>query len=354
MLNGIIILSGVGAIQSVLFALLVKLNKLTRPADWILLIWFLTFFSHFFSLIVLQVYPIKLVLVFAKTVGLLHGPLFLLYTKSVFQRASGKQELYHFLTFLGFLLVGFWASTISVWVWEIALVMAKMLSLSLYPIAGIIWMNKRMQNLKASTAKNFGTEANWIKWIALLLLINAGVGGIHLLADLLLPISFYAIIDILSYVSMLTIIGFFGLKYGVVYEPDYAMIDTSSVEQYKSSPLSIERRNDLRHKIEAFFSENEAYLETDFSLARLSDLLNTPKHHLSQIINAEMKSTFYDLVNANRIQFAIRELKRKNDALITLEALGYDSGFKSKSAFFHHFKKITGKTPGQFRKELMS
>jgi len=67
-----------------------------------------------------------------------------------------------------------------------------------------------------------------------------------------------------------------------------------------------------------------------------------------------MGTTFYDIVNAKRIQHAIHRLTEGSAKSITLEGLGYECGFSTKSAFFHHFKHFTGKTPGKFRSELSS
>ena len=65
-----------------------------------------------------------------------------------------------------------------------------------------------------------------------------------------------------------------------------------------------------------------------------------------------MNSTFYDLVNRRRIDYALHRIQNTEDSeALTLEALGYESGFNTKSAFYRHFKFYTGKTPGQAKKE---
>ena len=69
-------------------------------------------------------------------------------------------------------------------------------------------------------------------------------------------------------------------------------------------------------------------------------------------MNAGMGRTFYDVVNGKRIEYAIERLRDQSDGQITMEGLGYDAGFSTKSAFYHHFKAHTGKTPGQFKGEI--
>ncbi len=124
--------------------------------------------------------------------------------------------------------------------------------------------------------------------------------------------------------------------------------------KYKNSPLNIDGVSDTIQMIETFFNTSNLYLNPDFSLSELSTQLNTPKHHLSQVINIGMDTTFYDIVNAKRIESAISLLNSNKVSNITFEALGYDVGYNSKSSFYHHFKRHTGKTPRQYKLEFCS
>jgi hypothetical protein len=53
MQNGLIILSGIGIIQSILFSLLLAQKKNKKFSDWILISWFLVFITILFCLLFL-------------------------------------------------------------------------------------------------------------------------------------------------------------------------------------------------------------------------------------------------------------------------------------------------------------
>ncbi|MEO9817292.1 MAG: helix-turn-helix domain-containing protein [Flavobacteriaceae bacterium] len=175
---------------------------------------------------------------------------------------------------------------------------------------------------------------------------------IRLIIELWVGVSYFEIWDLLRYIALVTVIGFYGLKYGVVYKPEMSYDSISSNKKYKHSPLNNDDIVLLQKRINTFFSENKTYLEPDFSLTILAKSTNIPKHHLSQIINLEMNTTFYDLVNTKRVHYAMSRIREQNDLGLTLEGLGYECGFNSKSSFFHNFKKNLGKTPGQYKKEI--
>lgn len=92
------------------------------------------------------------------------------------------------------------------------------------------------------------------------------------------------------------------------------------------------------------------YRDLDLSLARLSAAAGTPAHHASQAIAEAGAGSFYDLLTARRVAEAKRRLRDPANARIAVEALGMESGFRSRSAFYAAFKAATGSTPAEFRK----
>ena len=196
-------------------------------------------------------------------------------------------------------------------------------------------------------------ETSWIKLLAVLLLMRISIGIIHMLLEIFFDIKFSRVLDEAIYVAQLTVMGYYGLKLGMVYEPGKNQPKTIK-KSYRHSPLKAEERMVLKNEIIRFFNETDDYLQPGFSLAALSEALHKPRHYLSETINSEMNSTFYDLVNTKRIEFVLQQLKNNVHEKVTVETLGYDAGFNTKSAFYHHFKKHTGKTPGQYKSQISS
>lgn len=121
---------------------------------------------------------------------------------------------------------------------------------------------------------------------------------------------------------------------------------------YASSPIKKSNSQHIIDKIDNFFESEQSYLSSTFSLEILSQNIEIPKHHISQVINQEMKNSFNDLVNQKRVMHVIKLIKQDLDRNKTIEGLALDAGFKSKSTFYTHFKKYTGKTPIQFKNEI--
>lgn len=96
--------------------------------------------------------------------------------------------------------------------------------------------------------------------------------------------------------------------------------------------------------------EKELFLDPNITLENAAKELNTPKHILSQYLNEQLKKTFSTFINELRIEKAKQLLQTKSN--YTIESIGYESGFNSKSTFFTAFKKLTGQTPFEYQKKL--
>ncbi|WP_264535288.1 helix-turn-helix domain-containing protein [Flavobacterium sp. N1736] len=99
----------------------------------------------------------------------------------------------------------------------------------------------------------------------------------------------------------------------------------------------------LSEKLEKIMIEKSLYKNPNLSLQDLSQELNISSHQLSQFLNNNLGRNFTSFINEFRIKEACKIIT-SNDKL-TLESIGYDVGFNSKSTFFAAFKKHTGTTP---------
>ncbi|ALM49758.1 hypothetical protein AMR72_13120 [Flavobacterium psychrophilum] len=117
--------------------------------------------------------------------------------------------------------------------------------------------------------------------------------------------------------------------------------------KYKNKELDAEKLNLIGQKL-SIITEKELYLNPDFSLEEAAKELKVTKHLLSQYVNEILGKSFSNLIKEYRIEKAKKLIETEKN--LTLESLGYDSGFSSKSTFFTAFKKITGLTPSEYQR----
>ena len=66
--------------------------------------------------------------------------------------------------------------------------------------------------------------------------------------------------------------------------------------KYQNSSLTNDKINGISAKIDLEFNQNEFYTSITASLKKLARQLNESPHHISQVINQELNSSFYDLL----------------------------------------------------------
>lgn len=100
-------------------------------------------------------------------------------------------------------------------------------------------------------------------------------------------------------------------------------------------------------KLETLMREQEVYKNPDLKLNDLSKGINVSSHQLSQFLNDNLGKNFTTYINGFRINEACKIIT--SDHRLTLESIGYEVGFNSKSTFFAAFKKQTGTTPFNYQ-----
>lgn len=92
----------------------------------------------------------------------------------------------------------------------------------------------------------------------------------------------------------------------------------------------------------------QLYKDTNFSLATASVHFNIPAHHISFVLNNQLKKSFPDIISKMRVEHAIALIENSQNKKYTLEAIGNMSGFRSRTTFYVSFKKITGVSPLEY------
>ncbi|PBJ06642.1 AraC family transcriptional regulator [Flavobacterium sp. ACN6] len=104
-------------------------------------------------------------------------------------------------------------------------------------------------------------------------------------------------------------------------------------------------------KLENAMFEKSLYKNPNLTLQDLSQEINISSHQLSQFLNTNLGKNFTSYVNEFRINEACKIITSSDK--LTLEAVGYDVGFNSKSTFFAAFKKHKGTTPLNYQLQAL-
>ncbi|MCK5263116.1 MAG: helix-turn-helix transcriptional regulator, partial [Gammaproteobacteria bacterium] len=121
-------------------------------------------------------------------------------------------------------------------------------------------------------------------------------------------------------------------------------------QKYLKVNLPDETRLEYAKKLEDYMLQEQAFRDDDISVAKVSEELNIPTHHLSITINIEFEQNFYNYVNNHRIRYAEGLLKDPEKNKESILMIASRSGFQSKSSFNKAFKSLVDMTPSEYRK----
>jgi AraC-like DNA-binding protein len=106
--------------------------------------------------------------------------------------------------------------------------------------------------------------------------------------------------------------------------------------------------------IDQLMQKEKLYLHETLSLRTLANRFPMDPNLLSYVLNNVFHKSFNDYVN----EFRIEEVKRKMDdsaySHFKIVEIAYECGFNSKATFNRVFKKFTGKSPSEYKKDLIS
>ena len=127
-----------------------------------------------------------------------------------------------------------------------------------------------------------------------------------------------------------------------------------SMEKYRKSSLNEEVKQRILNSIVNEFEKQEYFADNLASLSDLARRTGESPHHVSQVINEKLEKNFFELLASYRIEKAKKLLLEDKKGRLTIEEISEMVGYNSKTAFNNSFKRLTGKTPSEFRKSVTS
>ena len=88
------------------------------------------------------------------------------------------------------------------------------------------------------------------------------------------------------------------------------------------------------------------FLEQGCNRDMIADRCSMPKAAVSQLIQQYARCSVGEYVNRLKVEHSVELIRQHPDW--TIEAIGYASGFNSRSTYYQHFNRIFGITPAQY------
>ena len=186
--------------------------------------------------------------------------------------------------------------------------------------------------------------------------------GVFLAINLFFLFSLFAVIH-LDYdfwlnksIALIFSLSIFALGYKGLLQKEIFLKEEKLSSDIKMEPLhdmvTSKPDQELINKLLAYMEEKKPYLDPELTLSQLAKYMSISRSQLSQLINDGIGDNFYNFINKYRVEQVKKLMTDPQVKNYNMLGLALDAGFKSKSTFNLIFKRFTGLTPTEYRKNL--
>ncbi len=236
------------------------------------------------------------------------------------------------------------------------------ISLLVYACFIFIEIRKEKNKLNSFAIPGELLKYHWLKQVAWFYLIfgvvNISYWVLVVLKLLQLEYDYAISITISIFIYM---VGYMGFKQPAVFNErlindeqedtpvNFDITHIKAAVRYENSTLKTEEAEHIYKDLITLLDKEKPYLKNDLKIQHLATQLGISTHHMSQAINAIGGQNYAELINNYRIQEAQRLLSDPHNTEKIL-SVAFDVGYNNKATFNSTFKKITGMSPSDFRK----
>ncbi|MBP6370461.1 MAG: AraC family transcriptional regulator [Paludibacteraceae bacterium] len=152
----------------------------------------------------------------------------------------------------------------------------------------------------------------------------------------------------LSSVILNVALAFFGFAHKGVYSPDFEPL--SQLEPVLTTSESQVPYQKMEQRFKFLCNSEQIWRNSELAATDVIAHLNTNRTYFSKFLQDVYKTNFRTCVNEYRIAEAQKMMRENPD--ITIADLYTQCGFSSSSSFNEWFKKITGKTPSEYKEQF--
>lgn len=230
----------------------------------------------------------------------------------------------------------------------------------IYTFLTLKLLRKYRSAMKLNFSNLIDKDLNWVKHMIIGVLVVIGID----ISTSIFELGFgnmdwdIGYLTVIPMVGLIFYLGYYGTNQSKILLPDFILEDISNLEERTSPKLTQlsgntpEEIENLKKRLTEVLENEQPFFDEDLTLKGLADKIPTTDKKLSALLNHYLNTTFYDLINSYRVEAVKEKLLNPDNKKYTLLSIAYDCGFKSKTSFNRIFKKVSGISPSQYKKQF--
>uniref|UniRef100_UPI003217C47A helix-turn-helix domain-containing protein n=1 Tax=uncultured Draconibacterium sp. TaxID=1573823 RepID=UPI003217C47A len=243
--------------------------------------------------------------------------------------------------------------------------LGRVIYISVYVFISLVLVKTHQKKIKDNFSNIEKVSLNQAKKILYLFLVVLTVALVSFFLGYRLSYSFSVSNNVIGFFVGILIYALVYSTWKIRHIRDTKIVDVAVTNNNKlHSELKEKRRSvfvlndeqldEYKVRLEKAVEEEKVFTENELSLAELSRKINIQAYQLSELISRIYGESFFDFINRNRIEEIKLRLEDPASDSYSLLGIAMDCGFNSKSSFNTAFKKFTGLTPSEYRKQQLT
>lgn len=161
--------------------------------------------------------------------------------------------------------------------------------------------------------------------------------------------SFGGVAPVRALVPLVAALGFAAIV-GVLAWRSAGRASNASAPRYERSGLDADSAAALLARVERALAADRLFADAGLTLGRLAAAVDSTPQQISEAMNRYLKVTFHELLNRHRVEEVKARLREPSADGYTVEGIGAEAGFGSRSALYAAFGRLEGMTPAEYRR----
>jgi AraC-like DNA-binding protein len=220
--------------------------------------------------------------------------------------------------------------------------------ISHYTVRAVGMLRQHRRNLESNFSYTEGTTLGWMWWAIAITLFK----WLILMMRIMIEGKAGSLIGLFLFTVEPIVIAVLVLRQKDLYSKPVEGKGVVVEQDSDPSEWSSGKRKKLKHDLLVLLKKDEIFKDPELSIEKVREMLNTNRTYLWQVINHDMNTTFYRLINSYRLDKSLTMMNNPQHRNMQLKNIAEICGFKSLGAFSTLFKQTYGKTPTEWMGEI--